>query len=147
MFDRNIKLKFNEMKYTKLTAEKSLALNFKIARRDAYFARIIFLICGFNAAKGILNTDIQKYSALKGVNRWRHRVENVRILFELFRCCLDIIMDMNLVYIRKILRIWKCYMEDIMDTMMKVMVMVMVIKMDMEMGMKVLRIKVHFKYR
>jgi hypothetical protein len=77
MFDRNIKLKFNEMKYMKLIADGVATNSAVINRREALFARTIFLVLGLNCARAILNTDIQVYKGMKGIIRWRHRMENV----------------------------------------------------------------------
>jgi hypothetical protein len=77
MFDRNIKLQFNEMKYAKQHDNKYLISRITTPRREAMFARIIFFTLGFCATASLLNTDVQKYKGLKGVIRWKHRVENV----------------------------------------------------------------------
>ena len=77
MFDRNIKLQFNEMKYAKQHENKFLISTFNSTRRELMFGRIIFFALGFMATASVLNTDVQKYKGLKGIVRWRHRVENV----------------------------------------------------------------------
>jgi hypothetical protein len=77
MFDRNIKLQFNEMKYAKQHDNKYLISTIKSHRREIMFGRIIFFTLGFLATKSVLNTDVQKYKGLKGIVRWKHRVENV----------------------------------------------------------------------
>jgi hypothetical protein len=41
------------------------------------FARDIFFGLGFAATASLINTDIQKYKAFKGIIRWKHRIENV----------------------------------------------------------------------
>jgi hypothetical protein len=79
MFDRNIKIKFNEMKYANLITDGLLTNNAFITRRAAMFTRSLFLLLGFSCARTILNTDIQTYKGMKGVIRWRHRWENVDI--------------------------------------------------------------------
>ncbi len=77
MFDRNIKLQFNEMKYAKQHENKFLISAINSTRREIVFGRIMFFTLGFMATASLMNTDIQKYKGLKGIIRWRHRLENV----------------------------------------------------------------------
>ena len=78
MFDRNVKLQFNEMKYAKQINNKVSPNSISVGRREILFARSIFFIFGFLTTSSIMNTDVQKYKGLKGIIRWKHRVENVR---------------------------------------------------------------------
>ena len=81
MFDRNVKLQFNEMKYAKQINNKVSVNKIFVGRREVLFARTIFFILGFCATSSIMNTDIQKYKGLKGIVRWRHRIENVTFIY------------------------------------------------------------------
>ena len=77
MFNRNVKLQFNKMKYTNLVNKE-----FIYTGQNEYLANILksryfgFAI-GVFSAYSLLNYDVVGYKVTRGLARWKNRVVNL----------------------------------------------------------------------
>lgn len=77
MFDRNVKLHFNKMKYQNLTEKHyhiyNPSINFKEVHRGRYFMLYLGITAGFS----FYNFDVVRYKFTRGLVRWKNRVVNL----------------------------------------------------------------------
>ena len=77
MFDRNVKIQFNKMKYHnnvfKHGVFESNFVNMKDVKRGRYF----MVVLGLSAGYSFFNYDVTRYKFTRGLVRWRNRVVNL----------------------------------------------------------------------
>lgn len=75
MFNRNIKLHFNKMKYTDIIKKSEIAEKHGGSNVvELVRGRGIYFVTGLATGYSILNYDIFKYKVTRGLARWKGRV-------------------------------------------------------------------------
>ena len=75
MFDRNVKLQFNKMKYQDLVSkERNTYTNYRFDLSSIRRARLILFIFGGITATSLFYFDVFKYKTTRGLARWKNRV-------------------------------------------------------------------------
>jgi hypothetical protein len=79
MFNRNVKLQFNKMKYANLLSKQNIANNHNHSQNMNHVikARVLYAIIGVSCAHSMLNFHIFKYKVTRGLARWKKRLVNL----------------------------------------------------------------------
>lgn len=77
MFDRNVKLHFNKMKYQCLTDKHYQIYNPPINFKEVARGRYLLFYLGIAAGCSLYNFDVVKYKTTRGLVRWKNRVVNL----------------------------------------------------------------------
>lgn len=75
MFDRNVKIQFNKMKYSDLVAKNASPTLFSTSYSYIVRARTSYFLFGIITAYNLLNYDVFKYKATRGLDRWMKRLK------------------------------------------------------------------------
>ena len=84
MFDRNVKLQFNKMKYADLVQKTHAHTNITFHHGGVMRTRLIYFYLGMCVAYSLLNYDVWQYKASRGLARWKGRLSHT-FPFTLFK--------------------------------------------------------------
>lgn len=75
MFDRNVKIQINKMKYADLVDKSpKLPFNYQLNPFKVYQARMFMIVLGLGCCVSLLHYDIFWYKTTRGLARWKKRV-------------------------------------------------------------------------
>lgn len=75
MFDRNVKIQINKMKYADLISkDPKIPFNHKINPLKVYQARMFMLLLGVGCGASLMHYDIFWYKTTRGLARWKNRL-------------------------------------------------------------------------
>jgi hypothetical protein len=75
MFDRNVKIQINKMKYADLVSKNpKLPFNYQMNPLKIFHARILMLVLGVGCAISLFHYDIFWYKTTRGLARWKKRL-------------------------------------------------------------------------
>lgn len=75
MFNRNIKLQFNKMKYMNLVAKGNVSNGHHEILGNVVKSRYMAFSIGLFSAQCIYNYDVFKYKTTRGLARWKNRIK------------------------------------------------------------------------
>lgn len=74
MFDRNVKIQFNKMKYHNNVFKHAVIENGVANMKDVKRGRYFMVILGLSAGYSFFNYDVTRYKFTRGLVRWKNRV-------------------------------------------------------------------------